>query len=271
MMRCVPILMAAFLFVGCADGDVSQCASSGINPEAGVAACTRLIERDSRDPASLGAWHVNRGQHQLRANHVEAAIRDFERAVELKPDDADVLLLRGIGYGTTGRREESLRDFDRAVALAPDMFAGHSNRGKVLSEANRFREALAAYDRAIALNPDEWTARDGRCWVRAVLAEDLDGARTDCDFAVGKASGEGNPFNNRGLVNYRSQRYQAAIDDYTASIALAPDMASSYYVRGLAHRALGQRDAADDDMRKALAIEPGIVDRYASYGVTDAR
>ncbi len=270
-MRYLPILMAPFLFVGCADGDASQCANGGINPEAGIVACSRLIERDRGDAASLVNWHANRGQHRLRANHAEAAIRDFERAIELKPEDAEVVLLRGIAYDMAGRREESLRDFDRAIVLAPDLFAGHMNRGKVLSETNRFREALAAYDRAIALNPDEWTARDGRCWVRAVLAEDLDGARADCDSAVRDASGEGNPFNNRGLVNYRSKQYQTAIDDYTASIALAPDVASSYYVRGLAHRALGQREAADDDMRKALAIEPGIVDRYASYGVVGAR
>jgi tetratricopeptide (TPR) repeat protein len=267
MIRFLASLAVALLLVGCNQAAALQCANADIDPDAGVEACTRLIELDDQDAASRTSWLVNRGQHHLRAGRTEPALRDLARAIELSPKDANAVLVRGIAYGTAGRLDEALRDFDRAVALAPDLFAGHMNRAKVLSDTGRFRESLIAYDRAIALEPDAWMPRDGRCWVRAVLAEDLDGARADCDLAIAKAPLEGNPRNNRGLVNYRMGRHQAAIDDYTASIALAPEVASSYYVRGLARRALGQTGAADDDMRKALSIEAGVVERYAGYGV----
>jgi tetratricopeptide (TPR) repeat protein len=79
--------------------------------------------------------------------------------------------------------------------------------------------------------------------------------------------GAGNPYNNRGLVYYRMKRYADSVVAYTASIAADPEVASSYYMRGLARRALGEQAAADADIAEGLRREPGVAERYAGYGI----
>ena len=48
----------------------------------------------------------------------------------------------------------------------------------------------------------------------------------------------------------------AAIDDYSKSISLAPENAWVYSVRGAAYGAKGDLDAAIDDYSKAISLNP---------------
>ena len=45
-----------------------------------------------------------------------------------------------------------------------------------------------------------------------------------------------------------------------------PEVASSWYVRGLAKRALGDAKGAEADIAKGLALDPKVGERYAGYG-----
>lgn len=267
----LPLLLLAAAVPGCGRADALACANVEIAPDTGIEACTRELSQAGLDPAARADAHYNRAIHYQRANRHDEAVADFDRSLHQSPDRVHAILYRGASHGMAGRSEAALRDFDRVIALKPDEFAAHINRGKMLSDLGRFRESLPALDRAVALSPEEWVAYDGRCWSRAVLAEDLEGALRDCDRAHALAPDAANPLNNRGLVNYRSKRYQASIDDYTASIALDPGVASSYHVRGLARLALGQTDKAEADFAKAASIEPGVAERYAGYGVAKPR
>ena len=50
--------------------------------------------------------------------------------------------------------DEALASYDRALAVRPDDAEVLFNRGTVLRELNRLDEALASYDRALALQPN---------------------------------------------------------------------------------------------------------------------
>ena len=53
-----------------------------------------------------------------------------------------------------GRLEEALRDFDRAVSLKPEDSAAYYNRAHCLGQMKRNEEALAACERSLALEPN---------------------------------------------------------------------------------------------------------------------
>jgi len=262
-------LLAAVLLslAACGMRDARTCASTRVDPEAGIDACTRWLSTSGLDADTRSTGLQNRAMHATRLRRFDAAARDYQAAMHLQPGDGNLPVWYGAVLAEGGDLEGALRAFDKALALDPDNFAAHMNRGKVLAERGQFPESALAYDRAVARDPENGNARDGRCWVRAVIAQDLQGALDDCDRAIAAMPGAANPLNNRGLVHYRMGRMAESIADYTASIEADPSMASSWYVRSLARRAQGDAATADRDLAEALRREPGVVERYAGYGV----
>ena len=81
-----------------------------------------------------------------------AALKYYERARALAPDDARLAASVGFELAGLGRRREALAQFDRAVALKPDWAEAHFDRGFLLAELNNPGDAIAAFQRAVELD-----------------------------------------------------------------------------------------------------------------------
>ena len=68
-----------------ADRDQDLCAHSLANPDAGIPACTHLIDRDGNGEKSPGFYN-NRGVGKVRKDDLESAIRDFTSALDHNPN-----------------------------------------------------------------------------------------------------------------------------------------------------------------------------------------
>ena len=82
----------------------------------------------------------------------------------------------------------------------------------------------------------------------------------------GKQSISAETYLRRGYAKYRSDQYQAAIDDYDAAINLKPDFASVYYLRGTAKRSLGDYKAAIEDYGTAIDLKNDFAFAYYFRG-----
>jgi tetratricopeptide (TPR) repeat protein len=71
----------------------------------------------------------------------------------------------------------------------------------------------------------------------------------------------------RGLVYLRQGRYDKAIADYDAALALDPKIPWSLYGRGLAKQRLKQAAAGEADVAAATALLPKIAAEAASHGI----
>lgn len=69
---------------------------------------------------SLGAESYNRGEY-------DAAISYFSKAIELKPNDADIYHIRGLLYYATGEYDRAIADYDKAIDLNPNDANGYRN------------------------------------------------------------------------------------------------------------------------------------------------
>ena len=91
---------------------------------------------------------------------IESRLPFFNRELEL-PTDGQIfeewvlLANRGDTLAWTGRNEEALADFNRALELRPENAYIYALRGEVLQHLDRPREALTDYDRAIELQADD--------------------------------------------------------------------------------------------------------------------
>ncbi|MDC8014942.1 hypothetical protein [Tahibacter soli] len=91
-----------------------------------------------------------------------------------------------------------------------------------------------------------------------MLDRDLDEAVADCDRALQLDPKDLNHYNSRGFARFRQRQYEQAVADYDRSLGGAP-VASSFYVRGLAKRALGRVEESDADIARGKQLEPGVV------------
>ena len=71
---------------------------------------------------------MNKGNVLAQLARYEEAVESFDRALALKPGDADMLNNRGSALAALGRHEAALASFDQALRLLPESAEVLSNR-----------------------------------------------------------------------------------------------------------------------------------------------
>jgi tetratricopeptide (TPR) repeat protein len=127
-------------------------------PESALRFYRRALELD----ASLTVAHVNAGKLYFSAGRFVEALRSFEAATALAPDDPDAWSSRAGALRELGRLEESLEAAMRALSLRDDFPEAAINLGNALLKLDRPEEALDAYLRASAAAPSSAAARCGQ-------------------------------------------------------------------------------------------------------------
>jgi tetratricopeptide (TPR) repeat protein len=104
----------------------------------------RFIDWAAKLKSSLGS-----------TDDADPALRDFNQAVRLKPNDAEAYYNRGTAYSQLGKYPEAAQDFEKAIQLKPDYLAAYLGRGLARAKLGDHTAAVRDFDRAILLQPDE--------------------------------------------------------------------------------------------------------------------
>ena len=188
------------------------------------------------------------------------AIADFDKVLELQPDNIDALILRGDAYSQLGQPGRALSDLNRAVADAPDNAQAILHRGVAQGRRGEDRLALADYDRVLLLDPRYVDALVNRAAVYASLGRAADAIR-DRDAALAIQPNNPIALYNRGYAHFGQRAYDKAIADYDNAIQLDPSLGAAYNNRCLT-RAIAGRDLvkAMADCDVALKLMPVNLD-----------
>ena len=169
----------------------------------------------------LASIYSDRGVAKWRMQKTKEAIDDFNKSIQLAPDNAIVFNNRGNALMDLGHPQEAIKDFDRAIALDPSYGAAFNNRGNAYASLKDYEAAFQSFRKATAL------------------------------LSLTAA-----PYNGRGRAHIEKDRYHAAVRDLSRSIKLDPKLAAAYRNRASANYALGNFAAAADDATQALELEP---------------
>ena len=129
----------------------------------------------------LGEAHVamaliwERGYLELRR-----AQGEYERALALSPNDADVLTRSGRFFVTMGRTDAGLSNIRRAIALDELNPLGYALLGFALSDAKKYHEANEAIDRSLQIDSNSSGMKHARGLNYLRLGE-FDSARQSCE------------------------------------------------------------------------------------------
>lgn len=154
---------------------------------------------------------------------VEPALRELERAYELDPNSADVVINLGVACYLVGRPRQALNHFRAAVRLDP-------------------RHALARYNCALAYN----------------LAEMYEEAESELEALLASYPQFPEAFNAIGVVRLLQGRLVEAAAQLRRAADAMPRSAIARSNLGLGYYLQGDKAAAGEQLRYAVALDPGL-------------
>jgi tetratricopeptide (TPR) repeat protein len=114
-----------------------------------VVGCTALIERGDPGEEERSYAYAMRGLAFSIQGHYEAAIRDYDAAIVLKPDFAVALNNRAWAYFRWGKAESGLPDVEKALLLNPASTHTLDTRAHIRQALGDPVGALSDYEKAI--------------------------------------------------------------------------------------------------------------------------
>lgn len=246
---------------------------------------------------------ARRGAALAARKDFDGAIRDFDKAIALAPDNARVYGQRAMAHLALRQSFLAMADLDETLKRQPDntdalltraelKIAGQDRAGAardldtasaglaVPADArlrlaqdderlDRYERVVAELDRWLPAHVDEAQTAQGynlRCLARANLGKELDRALDDCNRAL-RANRSPAGLENRGLVHLRRGDYDRAIEDYDAALKDRPNLPWALYGRGLARSAKGDAAGGAADLAAAKALAPRIAEIASNRGI----
>jgi lipoprotein NlpI len=116
------------------DADIGGCidAAKRRDADAAIALCGRALDSGRLGEAPTVAALINRGLAHIAKSEPAAAIPDFDRALQLRPDTVAFLDMRAMAHAMQGHSEPAIRDYAEVIRRAvPD---GASDSERILRE-----------------------------------------------------------------------------------------------------------------------------------------
>jgi len=145
--------------------------------------------------ATRGMWpdeaeaslYNDRGYARFRKGDFFGAITDYNKAIQLRPNDALSYVNRGNAYMDTEKYDRAVADYTNAIRCDPENAGMYFCRGNALVNTHRYADAVADYTTAIKIDP-----RDEQLWC------------------------------NRGSARVWQAEYDQALADYSQALQLDP-------------------------------------------------
>ena len=134
-----------------------------------------------------------RGVSMYKLGRHAEALTEFNRAIELDSQNAEIYSNKGYALRALKRHDEALGAFKKAVEITPYSVIAHSDYGRLLYVLGKYVDALEEFRRITKLQPENAIAHS-----------------------------------NAGYALYAMERYNEALAEFNKAIELRPDDASAH-------------------------------------------
>ncbi len=80
--------------------------------------------------------------------------KEYQRALQLNPNNAEALLGYALFLGALGRQDDSIAEFERAIQLDPLTLPLKGNAGIIYAQAGRYDQAISQFRSMLILHPN---------------------------------------------------------------------------------------------------------------------
>jgi type IV pilus assembly protein PilF len=220
-----------------------------------VAGCRRVPTEKEMQGAQI---HYDLGVSLQQQGDVQTAYKEFELALKLDPDFAEVHNALGVLLHLAFKRpDEAVAHYKRSLELRPGFSDARTNLANVYLDQGRYDDAIALYEAALndMLYSTPYIAQGNLGWAlykkgdskRAV--EMIKGAiTTNPKFCLG--------YRNLGIIHLEQGQTDEACRQLTRYRESCPDSADAYKREGLCQAKLGDNELAKKSFAACQAKAP---------------
>jgi len=183
----------------------------------------------------------------------ELALEDLKKALELAPDDFEILQYRAGIYAKMGKSGEAIADYSNLLFMHPDSFNIYLKRANIYRTRREYAKAIQDIKTYMHYFPQDQEAGSlgGEISYEAGrFTETL----TFLNPLLKNEKGDKSLFVSRGLTYYNLHSFTQAENDFSMALDLDPDDPNIYFNRGRTRLALKKTKKACYDFRKAYNI-----------------
>jgi TonB family protein len=115
------------------------------------------------------AFYQNRANANFVMGEYDAAIVDYNKAVELNPKEPTIYFSRALAHFNNKNFTPAIADFDKVIELDPKEAMAYFKRGAALEKVGNFEKALGDYQKAVELDADNEPAKTALQRLQAAL------------------------------------------------------------------------------------------------------
>jgi tetratricopeptide (TPR) repeat protein len=217
------------------------------------------VETIGVEPQSGLAWKALGVALQMQGKD---ALRVFEKAVQLLPEDTDCRSNLGTALRRQGRLEEAATAFRFALRLKPTIPELWNNLGNVQKDLGQFADAITSYRRALALRPHFPQPHNNLGNVLLSIGK-LDEAVLSYRQALALEPGYVDAHVNLGIVLRLKNRTPEAEESCRRALQFASNSASALRLLAELRSDQGEFATAEKLYEQAIAIEPDCPEGWA--------
>ena len=193
------------------------------------------------------------GRLEYWQNNLDEAIENYTKAIEGDPSKAIYLENRALAYEGLGNVALAEKDYEAALDLGPNIY-GLNSFGIFKAKLNEHIKAVELFSSAIDIDASHAILFENRGVSFEKLGR-LEEAESDLTHSITLEPTEFR-YNYLGLVNFKMNKFQEAIQYYSEAIKINPSDWLYFENRGLAYFNLGQLDEAEQDFMLCNSLQP---------------
>ncbi len=254
--------------LGSRQGEIGELLSRGIRflmkgkPTNALRAFEDALRLNPNNAVAL----CQRGNALADLGQFPLAIENYDRAIALDPRFIEAHDFKGVALARTGQLEQALLSVERALSIAPYNFNALNNRANLLRDLGRLEEALDAFDIVIRVEPRFPIAYSMRAHTLAALGRHDEAVR-EFERAV-----EANPNDIEARVNIGTAllfagQAEAGIAAFRAALVLNPNHVDCLANLGKALASRNNREEAEELFRRCIGLQPDHLDAVLGLGL----
>jgi tetratricopeptide (TPR) repeat protein len=185
----------------------------------------------------------------------QEAIKDFTKALRLKPDSVEAYVNRASVYSEMREPQKAIDDLCIAIKLDPTNISLRERRGVIYVESKDDQSALNDFTKSIELDGNRSTPYIYRAELFKRLHQDSK-AIADYSKAIEMKVTDSYLHVLRAELFEKQSEYQKAIADYSKAYELKPSDSGSVKARAIVFERIGQYENAVRDLRTVETLNP---------------
>jgi len=216
-------------------------------------------------PTIQAEYFFMRGNEYYRQGNYDSAIAEYNKALQLNPNDASAYNNLGLAYESLGQYQKAIEYLQKSLQLDPNDALAYYNLGVAYGGLGQYQNAIEYFQKSLQLNPNNVEAYTNLGAAYVDLGQ-YQQAIEYCQKAIQLDPNNALAYNNLGVAYGSLGQYQKEIEYCQKAIQINPNYALAYYNLGTAYGSLRQYQKAIEYLQKSLQSDPNDASAYNNLG-----